>query len=79
MINAILGEITVELFGSVNDMDLIQLDYIPDRFTVKFIKLFKKNGKTTFNEKINDEYDDIISVDEFRDSHDYCFIYECIN
>ena len=72
-ISAILGEITVESFGSDTNPGLIGLDYIPVRFVVKFITSTKKDGKTTFRQKVNDEYEDIVSVDAFRDSHDGAF------
>ena len=72
-INAILGEVTVESFGSDTNPGLIGLDYIPIRFVVKFITSTKHDGKTTFYEKINDEYDELLTVDAFRDSHDGAF------
>lgn len=46
LIRGILGEVTVESYGSDTDPGLIGLDYIPVSFVVKFITSVKRNGKT---------------------------------
>ena len=57
VIDGILGNITVEQFGSDTDPE-VNADYIPVKFVVTFYKLTKRNGKTVFQEKINGEYVD---------------------
>lgn len=73
LISAILGEVTVESFGSDDDPALIGLDYIPVRFVVRFVRSTKVNGKTAFVERCNGA-DEVLEVDDsFRDAPDGAF------
>ena len=65
MIRSILGEVTIETYGSDTDPGLIGLDYIPVRFEVKFIHMIKNktSGKTEFTDGNGIVLE---SLDEFR-------------
>lgn len=66
MIKFILGEITVETYSSDTDPGLIGFDYIPVRFVVKFINMVKSGNNTKFVKKVEGEYEEIESIDDFR-------------
>ena len=70
LISSILGEVTVETFGSDTDPELIGLDYIPVRFAVKFVRPTKVDGKTAFVERRNGADEVIDTADDVRDAPD---------